>query len=121
MIIVNVLGMLFIGLIIWWFWLYEEPKQKLEKDQRSIEVKDGIYLPAHITIEAGKPFTLSFIRHDRSPCSEIVLFPDLELSENLPVNKIHNMYLPALEVGEYEFHCQMQMYRGVVKVVRGER
>ncbi|MFC1236691.1 cupredoxin domain-containing protein [Vibrio sp. F74] len=117
MIIINILGMSLIGLIIWWFWLHKEPDQKLNEGDISIEVKDGVYMPAHITVPAGKPFTLQFVRHDKSPCSEIVLIPELDISENLPVNKPCSVSLPSLEVGEYDFHCQMQMYRGVIKAV----
>ena len=42
--------------------------------------------------------------------------PDIELSESLPLDRTKTLALPPLAPGEYEFHCQMQMYRGVLKV-----
>ena len=46
----------------------------------------------------------------------MLLLPDLEISESLPLNKIKTIELPLLEAGEYDFHCQMKMYRDSLKV-----
>ncbi|WP_290487919.1 cupredoxin domain-containing protein [Idiomarina sp. UBA3162] len=34
----------------------------------------------------------------------------------MPSNKLKQIQIPALEPGEYDFHCQMQMYRGKIVV-----
>ncbi|WP_445772109.1 cupredoxin domain-containing protein [Rheinheimera sp.] len=39
------------------------------------------------------------------------------MSASLKLNDITSVPVPALAVGKYEFHCQMQMYRGVINVV----
>jgi len=46
----------------------------------------------------------------------MLLLPDLEISESLPVNKNKTIELPSLEAREYNFHCQMKMYRDSLKV-----
>jgi plastocyanin domain-containing protein len=115
MIIVNILGITLIGLIIWWFWLYKPQEAKLADDALVITVDNGTYQPSHIRIEANTPSSLHFLRKDASPCAEMVLIPAIELSESLPLDKVKTLTLPPLAPGEYDFHCQMQMYRGVLK------
>ena len=116
MIIVNILGITLIGLIIWWFWLYRPAETALAGDALVIRVENGAYQPSHIRIRANTPSSLHFLRKDASPCAEMVLIPDIELSASLPLDKTKTLALPPLAPGEYDFHCQMQMYRGVLKV-----
>ncbi|MCB2384851.1 cupredoxin domain-containing protein, partial [Shewanella sp. SR1] len=41
---------------------------------------------------------------------------ELEISDTLPLNKQKSIQLPEMQPGEYAFHCQMQMYRGLISV-----
>ncbi len=116
MLIVNVAGVVLIGLIVWWFWLYKAKEVTLDDPALVIVVENGTYHPARIKLAANQATELRFLRKDASPCSEMLLFPDLDLSESLPVNKPTTIALPPLAKGEYPFHCQMQMYRGVLAV-----
>jgi plastocyanin domain-containing protein len=75
-------------------------------------VENGSYQPSNIRIAANRATVLHFLRKDPSPCAEMVLLPDLEISETLALNRISRVALPPLKPGEYGFHCQMQMYRG---------
>ncbi|NRP16725.1 MULTISPECIES: cupredoxin domain-containing protein [unclassified Marinobacterium] len=115
MILINIAGLVLIGLIIWWFWLYK-PVASVASEKQTIKVADGVYTPAHIKIPAGKPVTLNFLREDKAPCSEMLLVPDLAISESLPINKVKAIHIPASPAGNYAFHCQMQMYRGDITV-----
>ena len=117
MVIVNLLGMALIALIVWWFWLYQPRETALGKDDLLIVVENGIYQPAHIQLPAEMPVTLYFLRKDASPCAETVVIPDLQISETLPLNQNKRIDLPPMRPGEYAFHCQMQMYRGQLRVV----
>lgn len=116
MIMVNLAGLVLIALIVWWFWLYRPPQTTLDGAGLLIRVENGIYRPSHIKVPANQPFSLQFLRTDASPCAEILLIPDLQLSETLPLNKTKRINLPALTQGRYDFHCQMQMYRGQLVV-----
>ena len=116
MIVVNLLGLLLIAFIIWWFWLYKPAAPTAAGGDTRIIVEDGVYTPARLRLPAQTPTTLHFLRKDKSPCAATVQFPDLEISEDLAVDEVVNVPLPALEKGEYPFTCQMQMYRGVVVV-----
>lgn len=115
--LLNVAGVIVIGLIVWWFWL---SKPRLEKADASrpieIIVDNGVYTPARIEVPIGKPLTLRFIRKDPSPCAEKVLFDDFGVSDDLPVGKPHDISFTPDKPGEHEFTCQMRMYRGSLVV-----
>lgn len=121
MLIINLVGILLIILIIWWFWLYSaENKQKMSANKSNGEiniiVQDGVYQPSTIVLSANKTAILKFTRKDPSPCAAMVIFPDFEISEELPLNKTIAITLPMMKKGKYIFHCQMQMYKGYVVV-----
>lgn len=116
MLFINLAGIGFIGLIVWWFWLFKPEAAELGESGLLVSVDSGVYTPARINIAAGSPVEISFIRRDASPCAETLLIPSLQISETLPLNKEKLISLPALSVGKYEFHCQMQMYRGQIIV-----
>lgn len=113
MLIVNLAGLALIALIVWWFWW---PRQGEAVAATEILVEDGVYTPSRIAIEAGQPTTLVFLRRDPTACAEQVVFPDLNVAQHLVVDRRIPVELPALEPGEYEFTCQMAMYRGQLVV-----
>ena len=112
MMTVNVLGVLLIVLIVWWFWMYKPKAVMADKQAVTVIVDGGSYTPSRIQLEVGEITTLQFIRKDPSPCAATVVFSDLDISEELPLNKIKTINVPALSVGRYSFTCQMKMYRG---------
>jgi len=116
-VLINLLGLLLIVLIVWWFWL-AKPKaaQAAASGVIEITVADGVYAPARIEVPAGKPVTLRFLRKDPSPCAEKVLFDDLGISRDLPLNEPLDVVLTPGTPGEIEFTCQMRMYRGYLVV-----
>jgi len=115
---INIIGLVLIALIVWWFWLYKPAKAvDASVENITVIVNDGIYQPARIKIAAGKPTKLKFLRKDGSPCAATVLFPDFELSEDLPIDVSKSVELPAMVAGEYAFHCPMKMYIGSLIVV----
>jgi len=112
MLMVNILGVLLIAAIVWWFWLYKPAEVSVGADELFVTVKNGTYQPARLSVQAGKPTSIKFLREEASPCAGTVVFSDLEISEELPLNKQKTIHLPALTPGKYSFTCQMQMYRG---------
>jgi plastocyanin domain-containing protein len=111
----NVLGITLIALIVWWFWLYQPASKKLSTDLLVV-VKNGVYEPARIEINQHQPTQLKFLREDESPCAATLVFPTLDVSEDLAIGKPTLVTLPALSEGVYPFGCQMQMYRGELVV-----
>ncbi len=112
LLLIDLSALALIGFIIWWFWLYKDKATNLDDSEATLIVDQGVYQPSSLKISAGKPIQLTFIRKDASPCAEMVIFPELEISQALSLDKPVKITLPALAKGEYEFHCQMKMYRG---------
>jgi plastocyanin domain-containing protein len=117
MIIINLLGLLSIGLIVWWFWLYKPKETIVDEGVVTIKVENGTYEPSRILLPVGEAATLRFVRKDPSPCAAMVVFADFDISEELPLDKHKDVLLPPIEKGEYSFTCQMQMYRGQLVVI----
>ncbi|MFV7771140.1 cupredoxin domain-containing protein [Shewanella marisflavi] len=115
MLFINLFCLALIGFIVWWFWLYS-PETPVSQEGIKIVVKDGVYTPSRIKIAAGQATTLTFLREDKSACSATLQLPELEISEELLLDKPTVINIPATEAGEYAFHCQMQMYKGVLVV-----
>lgn len=118
MIAVNLAGVLLIGLIIWWFWLYRPRAGVTVAPGQMIEVlvKEGVYEPALIEAVAGKGISLKFIRKDESACAGEVIFPELGVQKALPLDKAVVIRLVPERPGDFRFQCQMGMYRGVLQV-----
>lgn len=111
-ILVNLAGVILIGLIIWWFWFSKQKIRPQEHDQlETIIVKDGVYTPAVVFRKAGK-ITLSVLRKDPAPAAEKMIFPALGVSEDLSLDLEKTISLEIADPGEYEFTCQALMYRG---------
>jgi plastocyanin domain-containing protein len=117
MIWVNVLGIALIALVAWWFWW---PRQRAGAVAGSgvvdVVVADGVYTPDTISVVAGQPLKLRFVRRDPSACAEQVVFAELGVSADLRLDRPTVVGLPPLEPGRYGFTCQMGMYRGQVVV-----
>lgn len=116
--LVNVSGVIVIGLIVWWFWV-AKPRSRKETGAQPIDVlvDNGVYTPARIEVPVGRPIVLRFLRKDPSPCAEKVEFDDFSISADLPVGEKTSVTVVPQEAGEYEFTCQMKMYRGVLVAI----
>lgn len=116
MLMINILGALLIAAIIYWFWFYKPQQVQSTNNKITITVNNGVYSPAHIKVAANKEVELTFNRQDGTPCAETVIFPALDISKTLAMSENNILKLPALQAGEYAFHCQMQMYKGTLLV-----
>ena len=116
--LVNLVGLATIGLIVWWFWLAGPRQGAVAEASGPVEVivEDGVYTPARIEVGLDEPVTLRFLRKDPSPCAEKVIFSELNVSRDLVVGKAQEIRLNPSRPGEFEFTCQMGMYRGLLVV-----
>jgi plastocyanin domain-containing protein len=118
-IIVTVGGLGLIGLELWWF-LLSKPKSARAIAQEGIQeitvTVDGGYEPSQIVVRAGQKVRLNFDRQDASSCLEEVHFPDFQIAQALPLNKVTPIEFTPDKPGRYEFTCGMNMFRGIVEV-----
>ncbi len=119
-VLINLLGLGLIGFIVWFFWLVKAKGTRAALtsggyQEQLILVKGG-YTPDVIVVEAGKPVRLTFVRQESASCSEMVLLPAFNKSAKLPEEEPVPLEFLPKEPGEYEFACQMGMFRGKVIV-----
>jgi plastocyanin domain-containing protein len=117
--LVNIAGLVLVGLIVWWFWLSKPKAQRAASDVVEIVVEGGVYTPARIEVAAGRAVKLRFLRKDPSPCAEKVLFDDFGIAADLPIGQPVEISITPEKAGEFAFTCQMQMYRGTLVVRQG--
>lgn len=116
-VIVNIVGLAFIGLIVWHFWLY--PRRRVAAvpvggaQEVRIRVRGG-YDPDVIVVKAGRPVRLHFYREEESPCSAQVIFSELARSAELAPFQDTVVEVTPPAPGEYDFQCGMGMLRGKI-------
>jgi plastocyanin domain-containing protein len=74
------------------------------------------YHPGRLTIPAGEPVRLTFLRREAGGCSREVMIPSLGIRRELPQDVPVSIDLPALPAGEVAFTCGMSMMRGAIVV-----
>lgn len=115
-VLVNMAGIVLIGLIAGWFWWSRPAARRADAEPITIIVAEGVYTPSRIEVAQGRPVTLRFLRKDPSPCAAKVIFSELGVSADLPIGVEHELQLKPQPPGEYEFSCEMHMYRGSLLV-----
>ncbi|HXH72996.1 MAG TPA: cupredoxin domain-containing protein [Mariprofundaceae bacterium] len=116
--LINLAGLLLIGFIVWWFWLWRPVVPKIMEASGIVEVhvKNGAYDPAFLSAKVGQPLRLRFIREDATPCAEYVVFEDFGIQQQLPLKEPVEFSITPDKAGRFDFTCQMQMYRGTLTV-----
>ena len=114
--LVDAVGLALVALIVWFFWLKRTPGVRAALtsggfQEQMVLVKGG-YTPDVIVVQAGKPVRLSFVRQESASCSEQVLLPAWGKSAALPEGETVRVEFLPKERGEFEFACQMGMFRG---------
>lgn len=109
----NSIGLLVIAFVVWWFWLAKpRAKTAVQNDVVEVIVENGVYTPSVIQAAKDQPLTLRFLRRDPNPCAEKVIFSNLNINADLPMNEPKDIRLTVATADSYEFTCQMGMYRG---------
>jgi plastocyanin domain-containing protein len=77
------------------------------------------FTPPSLKIPSGGPGshgTVSFVRTTNDTCATEVVFPDLQLKKDLPLNQVVKVDLPTDAAKTLSFQCGMGMYKGAVVV-----
>jgi plastocyanin domain-containing protein len=77
------------------------------------------YSPATIEAKKGEALVLRFTRTTKSDCLAKVVFPDLKVTKDLPLNTPVEIAVKADAPGKIPFHCGMDMVHGSVDVTGG--
>ena len=83
-----------------------------------ILVNEQGFEPPKITLRAGTPARLTFVRITDKTCGTVVAFPSLNVKRPLPLNEPVTIEFTPEKAGEIAFACGMNMLRGVIIVER---
>jgi hypothetical protein len=87
-------------------------------DAIRVRIESGGFVPARVSIPAGKAVKLAFIRSGDPNCGSKVVFPDLGITREIAPGGVAIVELPPQKAGELRFACGMGMYRGAVVIAR---
>ena len=110
------IGVALMAGIAWFFWGPRKSGVRAATTssgyQEAMILVKGGYTPDVLVVQHGKPVRLNFQREETAACSEMVVFNDFGKSAHLPTGvTVPVEFLPE-KPGEYEFTCQMGMFRG---------
>ena len=81
-----------------------------------IVVNEQGFDPAQVSLRAGTPARLTFIRTTDKTCATEVVFPPLKIKRALPLNEAVEIEFTPAKTGDIAFACGMNMLKGVVVV-----
>ena len=81
-----------------------------------ITVGEQGYEPSRVTLRAGVPVRLTFVRTTDKTCGTTVAFPSLNIRRELPLNQTVEIEFTSQKAGEIQFVCGMNMLRGTIVV-----
>jgi cobalt-zinc-cadmium efflux system membrane fusion protein len=81
-----------------------------------ITVGEQGYEPSRVTLRAGAPARLTFVRTTDKTCGTAVMFPSLNIRRELPRNQPVEIDFTPQKTGEIQFVCGVNMLRGTVLV-----
>jgi len=76
---------------------------------------DGFH-PSSLSVKKGAPLTLEFKRTSDQTCATAVVFPDLKIEKNLPLNEAVAVDIPTDAARTLTFQCGMGMYQSKIVV-----
>ena len=87
-----------------------------EPEGAKVLVTENGYEPAKLTLRAGQPARITFLRTTDKTCGTEVVFPSLNIRRALPLNEPAVVEFTPKSSGEIGFVCGMNMLRGTVVV-----
>jgi cobalt-zinc-cadmium efflux system membrane fusion protein len=99
----------------------EPPRAAAQGDSRALQTakvavtKDG-FEPSKVTLRAGTPARLTFVRTTDQTCATEVAVPSLKIKRPLPLNKPVDIEFTPAKAGTVDFACGMDMFKGVLVV-----
>ena len=81
-----------------------------------VTVGDKAFEPSRLTLRAGVPARVTFLRTSDKTCATEVAFPSLKIRHALPLNEAVVIAFTPARTGDFAFACGMNMLHGTVVV-----
>ena len=81
-----------------------------------VQVTERGFEPDRVSLKAGSPARLTFVRTTDKTCGTEVVFPSLQIKRDLPLNQPVTIDFTPAKTADIAFACGMNMLQGVVVV-----
>jgi len=82
----------------------------------TVTADENGFHPDSVTLKKGESATLRFTRTTDETCADKVVFPDLKIEKDLPLNKAVDIPIETKEARTLGFQCGMGMFKSKVVV-----
>ena len=86
------------------------------KQRVAVEVTQDGFVPKEIPAKAGEPITLVVTRKTEMTCAKQIVFADLGVEKDLPLNHAVEVTVTPTTKGNIRFACSMDMVAGALVV-----
>ena len=84
--------------------------------QTKVVVDEKGFSPSKVELTKAEPASLVFVRTSDATCATEVVFPELKLEKELPLNTPVRIDIPTTEARTLTFQCGMGMYKSAVLI-----
>ena len=91
-------------------------RSNVKVQEARVTVTDASFNPQRLTLRAGVPARITFVRTSDKTCATAVVFESLNIRRELPLNQPVTIEFTPGKAGEIAFACGMNMLHGTVVV-----
>jgi plastocyanin domain-containing protein len=82
----------------------------------AIRADENGFTPTSVAVKKGSPASLIFTRTSDETCAKEVVFPEIKLKKDLPLNAPVTVDVPSGDARTLTFQCGMGMFKGKVVI-----